>query len=73
MSEWSLPVLLERFHRDIEHKLETARAAFAHSGTKGDASEEVWLEMLREYLPRRYTSLTKPASFVAGAGFCVLS
>jgi hypothetical protein len=56
VTEWSLPVLLERFHRDIEHKLETARQSFAHSGTKGDASEEVWLEMLREYLPRRYTA-----------------
>jgi hypothetical protein len=50
LTNWSLPVLLERFHRDIEHKLETARRSFAHPGTKGDASEEVWLEMLREYL-----------------------
>jgi hypothetical protein len=24
MTDWSLPVLLDRFHRDIEHKLETA-------------------------------------------------
>jgi uncharacterized protein DUF6602 len=56
MTEWSLPVLLERFHRDIEHKLETARRSFAHPGAKGDASEEVWIEMLREYLPRRYTA-----------------
>jgi hypothetical protein len=56
MTEWSLPVLLERFHKDIEHKLDTARRSFGHSGTKGDASEEVWLEMLREYLPRRYTA-----------------
>jgi hypothetical protein len=56
MTEWSLPVLLERCHRDIEHKLETARRSFAHPGTKGDASEEVWIEMLREYLPRRYTA-----------------
>lgn len=56
MTEWSLPNLLERFHRDIEHKLETARQSFAHPGTKGDASEEVWLEMLTEYLPRRYSA-----------------
>jgi hypothetical protein len=56
MTDWSLPVLLDRFHRDIEHKLETARASFGHPGTKGDASEEVWLEMLKEYLPRRYTA-----------------
>jgi Domain of unknown function (DUF6602) len=56
VTDWSLPVLLDRFHRDIEHKLETARQSFTHSTTKGDASEEVWLEMLREYLPRRYTA-----------------
>jgi hypothetical protein len=56
VTEWSLSVLLERFHSDIEHKLETARQAFAHSGTKGDASEEVWLDMLRNYLPLRYTA-----------------
>jgi hypothetical protein len=56
VTAWSLPVLLERFHHDVEHKLETARKSFAHPGTKGDASEEVWLEMLREYLPRRYTA-----------------
>jgi hypothetical protein len=56
VTEWSLPILLERFHRDIEHKLETARQSFAHSSTKGDASEQVWLDMLRQYLPRRYTA-----------------
>jgi hypothetical protein len=56
VTEWSLPVLLERFHQDVEHKLDTARRSFGHPGTKGDASEGVWLEMLREYLPRRYTA-----------------
>lgn len=56
MTEWSLPVLLERFHKDIEHKLDTARQSLGHPGTKGDASEKVWLEMLLEYLPRRYTA-----------------
>lgn len=54
--DWSLPKILERFHRDIENKLETSREAFAHPGTKGDASELVWLEMLNEYLPRRYSA-----------------
>jgi hypothetical protein len=58
MTEWSLPVLLENFHKDIEHKLKTARKSFAHSGTKGDASEKVWLKMLEKYLPRRYSVTT---------------
>jgi Domain of unknown function (DUF6602) len=56
VTEWSLPVLLEQFHKDIEHKLATARRSLAHTVTKGDASERVWLEMLRDYLPRRYTA-----------------
>jgi hypothetical protein len=56
MSDWSLPRVLERFHKDIENKLETAREAFAHPGTKGDASEQVWIQMLNDYLPRRYSA-----------------
>jgi hypothetical protein len=31
-----------------------ARSSFAHPGTKGDASEGVWLELLDKYLPKRY-------------------
>jgi hypothetical protein len=51
---WSLSELLRGLHRDIEQRLKTAREAFAHSGTKGDASENVWRQLLREYLPQRY-------------------
>jgi hypothetical protein len=51
---WSLPQLLAGLHDDIENRLATARKTFGHPGTKGDASENVWLEMLRTYLPRRY-------------------
>jgi hypothetical protein len=54
MSDWSLSVLLAGLHDDIEQKLGTARKTFAHSGTKGDASEQVWLELLGTYLPERY-------------------
>jgi hypothetical protein len=54
MTEWSLSVLLGGLHDDIQQKLATARKAFAHPGTKGDASEGVWLEMLQMYLPERY-------------------
>ena len=31
-----------------------ARGSFGHGGTKGDASEAVWLELLQGYLPERY-------------------
>lgn len=54
MSSWSLPQLLAGLHDDIEQRLALARKTFAHPTTKGDASEEVWLEMLRKYLPQRY-------------------
>jgi hypothetical protein len=54
MSGWSLPVLLASLHDDIQHRLQIARQSFAHPGTKGDASEEVWLKMLNTYLPKRY-------------------
>ncbi len=54
MSEWSLSQLLAGLHDEIEHRLSTARKTFAHSGTKGDASENVWLELFQTYLPQRY-------------------
>ncbi|MBX9771715.1 MAG: hypothetical protein K2X29_10105 [Candidatus Obscuribacterales bacterium] len=54
MTEWSLTTLLSGLHEDIECRLSIARRAFQHSGTKGDASEQVWLELLRNYLPSRY-------------------
>lgn len=58
MSEWSLSRLLAGLHDDIQQKLETIRKALAHPGTKGDASESVWLELLQTYLPRRYQAAT---------------
>src|SRR6266478_6558493 len=54
MSKWSLSELLAGLHDDIENRLALARKSLAHPTTKGDASEEVWLEMLRKYLPQRY-------------------
>lgn len=54
MSEWSLARLLSVLHDDIELKLKANRSTFAHPGTKGDATEHVWLEMLQTYLPKRY-------------------
>lgn len=54
MSEWSLSALLSDLHADIENRLSIARRSFAHPGTKGDASESVWIELLEKYLPKRY-------------------
>lgn len=58
MSEWSLPILLASLHDDIQQRLATVRKTFAHPGTKGDASESVWIELLDTYLPKRYQAAT---------------
>lgn len=54
MPEWSLSLLLESLHEDIQQRLATVRKAFSHPGTKGDASENVWINLLETYLPKRY-------------------
>ncbi|SRR6266566_3170520 len=54
MTEWSLTQLLSGLHERIEQELARARASFGHAGTKGDASQDVWLELLQQYLPERY-------------------
>jgi hypothetical protein len=51
---WSIQTLLSELHDDIQERLARARRSFGHPGTKGDASESVWLELLKTYLPERY-------------------
>jgi hypothetical protein len=58
MTDWSLPILLASLHDDIQQRLATVRKTFAHPGTKGDASENVWIELLDTYLPKRYQAAT---------------
>lgn len=58
MSEWSLSQILSGLHDDIQQRLETVRKTLSHPGTKGDASEKVWLELLQTYLPQRYQAAT---------------
>jgi len=54
MTNWSLEKILSSVHNDIERRLAAVRETFAHPTTKGDASEQVWLELFQRYLPRRY-------------------
>ncbi len=54
MTDWSLSQLLAGLHDDIQRRLEIVRQSFGHPGSKGDASEEVWLQLLKTYLPHRY-------------------
>jgi len=56
MSPWSLSQLFAALDEDIQQRLETVRKALAHPGSKGDASEQVWLDLLRTYLPARYAA-----------------
>jgi hypothetical protein len=58
MSKWSLPELLAGLHEDIQNRLAIVRKSLGHPGTKGDASESVWLDLLRTYLPQRYQAET---------------
>lgn len=58
MNNWSLSQLLASLHDDIQQRLEVVRKCFGHPGTKGDASEAVWLELLQKYLPQRYQANT---------------
>lgn len=58
MTEWSLPLILAGLHDDIQQRLDRARKSFGHPTTKGDASQGVWLELLKSYLPQRYQAAT---------------
>ena len=54
MSGWSLEKLLAGLHREIEMRLQRSREAIGHPVAKGDATEGIWIELLGNYLPRRY-------------------
>lgn len=46
--------LFEGLHRKLESDLGIARDTINHPGVKGTASEDKWLQMLSEHLPKRY-------------------
>lgn len=54
MTGHSLPTLLDALHGSVEEELQRARTALGHPTDKGDASEDVWIELFNKYLPRRY-------------------
>lgn len=54
MTSWTLSQLLADLHEEIEKSLAISRRALKHPVSKGDASEEVWLELFNNYLPQRY-------------------
>lgn len=54
MATWNLKDLLYDLHDDIQDRLARSRKLMGHSTAKGDASEDVWLELFQKYLPKRY-------------------
>lgn len=56
MSDWSLPIILEEHHKNVEQRLSSVRRSFAHPGTKGAGSENIWIDLLNTYLPDRYSA-----------------
>lgn len=54
MTNWNLTTLLEGLHDDIHQRLEMARKTMGDMVAKGDASENIWLKLFQEYLPKRY-------------------
>ncbi|MGE5562433.1 MAG: DUF6602 domain-containing protein [Bacillota bacterium] len=54
MANWSLEKMLANLHEDIQRRLQSVRETVGHNPSMGDGSENVWLELLRKYLPRRY-------------------
>jgi hypothetical protein len=52
MTNWSLSQLLAVQHDDIQRRLAMIRTSIGHSGSKGEASEKVWLSLLQDYLPK---------------------
>jgi hypothetical protein len=58
MRGWSLQTLLSGLHDKVQQSVAVSRQSFGHPGTKGDASEKAWLELLETYLPHRYQAAT---------------
>jgi hypothetical protein len=49
-----LTEILHGLQARLEGELRGSRAAVAHPGARGEASEEDWLQLLKDHLPHRY-------------------
>ena len=54
MTDWSLSQILETLNETIQGRLDSARKSLSHPSTKGDASENIWIDLFQTYLPKRY-------------------
>jgi hypothetical protein len=46
--------MLKRVHTELCTRLELARETLDHPTSKGTESEDAWIKLFRDYLPRRY-------------------
>lgn len=51
----TLNKLFDGLHRRLESELGITRDTVLHKGTMGTVSEDQWIAMLRDHLPKRYT------------------
>lgn len=68
MKKLSLEDLFSVLHDDIEHQLINVRKVLVHPVAKGDASEAVWLNLFKKYLPQRYQV---DKAFIVDSNECV--
>lgn len=54
MNQIEIKDLFLSFQDEMKHSLRISRRHINHPGSKGDASENEWLEWLEKYLPKRY-------------------
>ncbi len=52
-NKW-LKGVFEDVQTDLHHDLKRASRGVEHPGTKGDIHEDSWIDILRNYLPKRY-------------------
>jgi len=66
VTNWSLSDVLMSMHYEVEGELAKARTVLKHPGTKGDASQAVWVDLFNRYLPRRYVCASVHVADSAG-------
>ena len=57
LNRWKLPDLLKWVHQDVQAQLKAARESIGHETEKGDATEQVWVDLFNQYLPTRYHAI----------------
>ena len=54
MSESQLKSMLQSLNQQVVEDLGSIRSAFKHAPTKGEGTQNVWINLFRQYIPKRY-------------------